>query len=188
MTSARLLALACAAVALLALFGPAEASDWNVVAATSWLGFTGSAAGAPFDGRFSRWQAQISFDPAQPELGHAVVTVDMTSATTGDRQKDQTLPQGDWFDAASIPKSTLAVQSFRAKGGNNYEAVGTLKMRNVTKAIVMPVTIEVTGNTLHAKGHLDLMRSDYSIGQAISAQWVALEVVAAFDVTAERLP
>jgi polyisoprenoid-binding protein YceI len=188
MTSAKLLTLSCAAIALLLLLRPAEASDWNVVAATSWLGFTGSAAGAPFDGRFSRWQAQISFDPAQPELGHAVVTVDMTSATTGDRQKDQALPQAEWFDAASIPNSTLAVQSFRAKGGNDYEAVGTLTMRNVTKAIVMPVTIEVTGNTLHAKGHLDLMRSDYSIGQATSAQWVALEVVAAFDVTAERLP
>jgi polyisoprenoid-binding protein YceI len=188
MTSARLLALACAAVALLALFGPAAASDSSVVAATSWLGFTGSAAGAPFDGRFSRWQAQINFDPATAELGHAVVTVDMTSAVTGDRQKDQALPQSDWFAAASFPKATLNVQSFRTKGGNDYEAVGTLTMRDVTKAIVMPVTIEVTGNTLHANGHLDLMRSDYSIGQATSAQWAALEVVAAFDVTAERLP
>jgi polyisoprenoid-binding protein YceI len=112
----------------------------------------------------------------------------MTSAVTRDRKKDQTLPQADWFDAASIPNSMLAVRSFRAKGGNDYDAIGTLTLRNVTKAIVMPVTIEVTGNTLHAKGHLDLMRSDYSIGQATGAPWVSLEVVAAFDVTAERLP
>ena len=165
---------------MLALFGPAQASDWNVVAATSWLGFTGSAAGAPFDGRFSRWQARINFDPAKAEQGHAVVTVDMTSAVTGDAQKDQALPQAGWFEAASFPKATLEVQSFRPKGGNDYDAVGTLSMRNVTKAIVMPMTIEVGGDTLHAKGNLDLIRTDFGVGQATGAQWVALAVVASF--------
>ena len=188
MTGAKLMAFPCAAVALLLLLRPAEASDWNVMAATSWLGFTGTAAGAPFEGRFSRWQARISFDPAKAELGHAVVTVDMTSALTGDRQKDQALPQAGWFDAAAFPKATLDVQSFRRKDGNDYEAVGTLTLRDVTKAIVMPLTIEVSGSTLRAKGHLDLVRTDYGVGQATSAQWVGLEVVAAFDVTADRLP
>ena len=184
----RLPVLAGALIALPLLFGPAQASDWSVVAATSWLGFTGSASGTPFQGRFSRWQAQINFDPANAEHGHAEVTVDMTSAVTGDRQRDQALPQSGWFDAAAFPKATLNVQSFRAKGGDDYVAIGTLSMRKVTKAIVMPVTIEVTGDTLHAKGHLDLVRTDYGVGQATGAQWVALEVVAACDVTAERLP
>ena len=178
-----------AAFALLLLVpGAASASDWKVVAGKSWLGFTGSAAGAPFDGRFSRWDARITFDPEKPEAGHVTVTVDMASAATGDKERDQTLPQAAWFDAKSFPQATLAVQSFRAKSGNGYDAIGTLTLRNVSKAIVMPSTIEVNGNTLHAKGHLDLLRADFGVGEGTSAQWVALEVVAAFDVTAERLP
>lgn len=179
----------CAAFALL-LLPPcsASASDWKVVAGKSWLGFTGSASGTAFDGRFSRWDARITFDPDKPEAGHVTVSVGMASAATGDKEKDQTLPQAAWFDAKSFPQATLTVQSFRAKGGHNYDAIGTFALRNVSKAIVMPTTIEVSGNTLHATGHLDLLRTDYGVGAGTGAQWVALEVVAAFDVTAERLP
>jgi polyisoprenoid-binding protein YceI len=181
-------ALACAFGILLLLSGAAHASDWKVVAAKSWLGFKGTAAGAPFDGRFSRWQAEISFDPGKPEAGHVAVTVDMASAVTGDKEKDQALPQAAWFDATSFPHASFAVQSFRAKDGHNYDAIGTLALRDVMKPVVMPVTIEVDGNTLHAKGHLDLVRTDYGVGATTGANWVALEVVADFDVTAERLP
>jgi polyisoprenoid-binding protein YceI len=179
----------CVAFALLVLVpGTADASDWKIVAAKSWLGFAGSASGTPFDGRFSRWDARITFDPDKPEAGHVTVNVDMASAATGDKEKDQTLPQAAWFDAKSFPRAVLEVQSFRAKGGHDYDAIGTLALRNVSKALVLPTTIEVSGNTLHATGHLDLLRTDYGVGVGTGAQWVALEVVAAFDVTAERLP
>ena len=181
-------ALACVLGTLLILSAPAQASDWKVVAGKSWLGFKGSAGGAPFDGRFSRWQAQISFDPEKPEAGHVAVTVDMTSAFTGDKEKDVALPQAAWFDANSFPHATFAAQSFRAKGGRDYDAIGTLALRDVTKPVVMPVTIEVNGDTLHASGHLDLLRTDYGVGLTTGAGWVALGVVADFEVTAERLP
>ena len=189
-TNQRLLAQTlCAALALLLLLpGTASASDWKVVAGTSWLGFTGAASGAPFEGHFSRWDAQISFDPGKPEAGRVAVTVEMASAVTGDKEKDQALPQAPWFDAKAFPHATFTVQSFQAKGGHDYDAIGTLALRGVTKPIVMPVTIEVDGNTLHATGRLDLIRTDYGVGLTTGAQWVALEVVAAFDVTAERLP
>ena len=77
---------ACALVAV-ALPNAACATEWSVDTAKSWLGFTGIMAKAPFNGRFGHWRADISFDPAQPEAGHAVVKVDMSSAATGDRQK-----------------------------------------------------------------------------------------------------
>ncbi len=179
----------CAALALLLVLpGPARASDWKVVAEKSWLGFTGSAAGAPVEGRFSRWEARIELDRENVEAGRATVTVDMGSAVTGDREKDQALPRAAWFDVQAFPHAMLAVQSLRAKGGHDYDAIGTLALRNMTKPIIMPVTIEVDGNTLHARGRLELVRTDYGVGQTTGAQWVALEVVAAFDVTAERQP
>jgi polyisoprenoid-binding protein YceI len=186
--SLELPALACAFGMLLLLSGAARASDWKVVAGKSWLGFKGAAAGTAFDGRFSHWQAQISFDPDKPEAGHVAVTVDMASAVTSDKERDEALPQGAWFDAKSFPHATFAAQSFRAKAGHDYDAIGTLELRDVTKPVVMPVTIEVDGNTLHASGHLDIIRTDYGVGLTTGAQWVALEVVVNFEVTAERLP
>jgi polyisoprenoid-binding protein YceI len=182
------LALRPAIVVWLVLTTPAWGTDWRVLPAKSWLGFTGTMAGVPFDGRFTHWKATISFDPADPGHGHAVVTIDMASAVTGDPQKDRALPQSDWFDAKTFPRATFEALSFRLKDGNSYEAVGTLTIRNVKKQVTMPVTIETTGDSLYAKGQLNLVRTDYGVGQGAwsSAQWVALDVVAAFEVAAVR--
>jgi len=61
---------------------PAAAADWAVDAGKSALGFTASASGVNFDGKFKSWQAEIAFDPANPAAGHAKVTIDMASAVT----------------------------------------------------------------------------------------------------------
>lgn len=169
----------------------ARAAEWLVDPAKSQLGFTGTMASAPFDGRFQRWRATISFDPAHPEAGHARVTVDMSSAVTGDKQKDSALPQSDWFDAKTFPEAVFEVESFRPNGTpSSYDAIATLTMRGVKMDLPTPISIEVKGDTLHAKGGVSLLRSDFGVGQGqwTSAQWVAMEVATAFDVTATRSP
>lgn len=167
----------------------AFASEWKVEPTKSWLGFTGTMAKAPFDGKFQRWHATINFDPANPEQGSARVTIEMSSAVTGDTQKDTALPQGDWFDVKAFPEAVFEVQSFRPNGTpSTYDAVATLTMRGVKRDLTMPLSIEVKGDTLHAKGGVSLLRSDFGVGQGqwTSAQWVAFEVATAFDVTATR--
>lgn len=169
----------------------ARATEWTVDPAKSWLGFTGTMAQAPFDGRFQRWRATISFDPAKPEQGHARVTVDMASAVTGDTQKDTALPQSDWFDATAFPEAVFEVKSFRPNGTpSTYDAIATLTMRGVKKDLTTPLSIEVNGDTLRAKGRVSLLRSEFGVGQGqwTSAQWVAMEVATAFEVTATRSP
>ena len=130
------------------------------------LELRGAAQGASIEGRFTELDARITFDPARAELGHVVVTVDTASAVTGNGEVDQELPRAAWFDAKSFPQATFSVKSFRPKGGHDYDAVGTFKLRNVVKPVTMPVTIEVDGSTLHAKGRLDLVRTDYGVGGA----------------------
>jgi polyisoprenoid-binding protein YceI len=169
----------------------ARAAEWQVDPAKSWLGFTGTMAQAPFDGRFQRWRATISFDPAHPEQGHARVAIDMASAVTGDKQKDSALPGNDWFDVKTFPEAVFEVQSFRPNGTpSTYEAIATLTMRGVKMDLPTPLSIEVNGDTLRAKGRVSLLRSDFGVGQGqwTSAQWVAMEVATAFEVTATRSP
>ncbi len=55
----------------LAAAAPAHAAEWTVDQAKSRLGFSGVQTGTPFQGSFGKWQAEISFDPAHPEAGHA---------------------------------------------------------------------------------------------------------------------
>jgi polyisoprenoid-binding protein YceI len=176
------------AAASLLLANSTKAADWTVVPEKSQLGFEGTMAGVAFKGLFLRWTARINFDSAQPGASRATVIIDMFSAVTGDRQKDDALPQSDWFDANTFPKAMFEAQSFRSNGGNRYEAIGTLTIRNVTKPVVIPMSIEVTGASLHASGRLNLVRTDYGVGQGAwsSGQWVALDVVVTFEVTAQR--
>jgi len=168
----------------------AQAAEWTVDAGKSKLGFVGSQAGSPFDGRFTAWTARIDFDPANPAAGKASVEIDMASAVTGDRQKDESLPQAEWFDAKSVPKARFEATGFTPKGGNAFEARGTLSIRGVTKDVTLPFTLDITGTDAHAVGRLPLVRTDYGVGQGAwkAGDMVALEVAVTVDIRATRKP
>ncbi len=175
-------------VLLLVLALPAAAADWGVDAAKSSLGFTAAVSGKTFDGKFKTWAAEIAFDPANPSAGHAKVTIDMGSAATGDRQRDASLPTSDWFDVKKMPQALFEATSFKALGGNQFEADGTLTIRGIKKDVAMPFTLDITGDDAHAKGKLDIVRTDYGVGQG---EWkdgstVALGVSITFDLTAKK--
>jgi cytochrome b561/polyisoprenoid-binding protein YceI len=178
------------AAAVAGVGGTAHAADWAVDFGASRLGFAGVQSGSPFEGRFTRWQADIAFDPADPAGGHARIAIDMTSAVTGDKQKDESLPQSDWFDAKAFPQALFEASGFRAKGGNAYEAEGSLSIRGVRKTVVLPFTLDISGDTAHARGKLDLLRTDYGVGQGAwsDGSIVALAVAVTVDVTAKRRP
>lgn len=78
------------------------------------------------------------------------------------------------------------VKDFKAKGGNTFDAEGTLTIKGISKPVTLPLTIEIDGTTLHAKGHLPLIRSTFNVGVGpwATGQWVALEVGVDVDVTA----
>lgn len=164
----------------------AEAADWVIAPSKSRIGFSGVQVGAPFSGRFTRFEGQISFDPDKPEAGRAVILIDLASAQTGDAQRDSALPQAEWFDAKTNPKARFEATRFVHKGNDAYEASGTLTIRGIAKDVTLPFRLARDGNIARATGHLDLVRSQFGVGQGAWAtgQWVGLEVGVDIDVTA----
>lgn len=164
----------------------ALAAGWTIDPAHSTIAFTGTQTGARFTGHFKTFGGTIQFDPAHPEAGHALITIDVASAATGDAQRDEAMPGTDWFDIAKFPKATFEARNFQSKGGNAYVAQGTLTIRGVSQPETLPFTLDITGGTAHAKGHLDLVRTPFGVGQGpwASGQWVALEVGIDIDITA----
>lgn len=175
-------ALAIAAAAVLgALPGRAVAAPWTVDPAKSTITFAGTAAGQPFSGTFERFAATIDFDPAKPAEGHASVTVDTGSASTGDAQKDDLIPGADFFNVPAFPKAVFEATSFKALGGDRFEAEGTLTIRDVSKPVVLPFTFTPSGEAAHAVGTVQLLRQAFGVGQGA---WAADDNVAfAVDVT-----
>lgn len=167
-----------------------QAAEWAVDPAKSHIGFSGVQVGAPFSGRFQRFEAKISLDPDRPETGQAIVLVDLTSARTGDVQRDEALPQKDWFDVKTDAKARFASTRIVVKEPGRYEAVGTLTIRGQSRPVTLPFRLELAGPVAHAIGHVDLVRTDFGVGQGpwASGQWVALEVGVDIDIVASRLP
>ena len=167
---------------------PAAAAAWKLDAAKSQLGFSGSQTGTAFKGHFNQFSAQIDFDPEHPESSHIVVLINPASAVTGDAQRDGALPGKDWFDIAQFPQAKFVTTSIRKTSANAYVAAGNLTLRGITKPVILPFTLVITGSTAHAKGHLNLVRTLFGVGQGTwsSGQWVALDVGVDVDMTATQ--
>ncbi len=173
---------------VLPLTAGAEAPTWRVDTAKSLIGFSGAQTGAPFSGKFTRYTAAIAFDPDHPDASHLNVTVDLASAVTGDPQRDSALPGADWFDTAHAPQATFTSTAIEKKADGSYQAKGTLSLRGFAHPVVLPFTLQIQGATAHAKGHAELIRTDFGVGQGAwsSSQWVALEVGVDVDIVATR--
>jgi polyisoprenoid-binding protein YceI len=166
----------------------ADAASWKLDPAKSRLGFSGTQTGTKFEGKFTRYGADIVFDPDHLDTSRITVTVDLASAATGDTQRDTALPGKDWFDIAQFPQAKFDTTVIRKESANAYEAVGNLTLHGVTKPLTLPFTLQIDGTTAHAVGHVNLVRSAFGIGQGpwATGQWVALDVVVDLDIVATR--
>ncbi|MFN3857184.1 MAG: YceI family protein [Caulobacter sp.] len=152
----------------------APAQAWSVDAAGSRIGFSSTFGGEAFSGAFRRWDAQIRFDPANLAGSSAVVTIDMTSAATGDADRDGALPTAAWFSAKAHPRAVFRATGFKALGGNRYEATGTLTLRGVTRPLTLPFSLVITGDQAKMDARISLSRLAYGVGQD---EWKATNVI-----------
>ena len=180
----QIFALSLAAAALLA--GTAGAATYTVDHAHSRLGFKGVVEGAPFDGTFRSWDAQISFDPKALATSKVSVSVDVASAVTGDKDRDETLPTDDWFAVKRFPRAVFTANRFVDHGGGHYEAQGELVLKGVRRPVTLPFTLAISGGVAKMTGTATLDRTAFNVG---SGKWstpdeVAKAVTVVVDLTA----
>lgn len=143
----------------------AASPDYHVQQAQSTLGFTATFQGAPFQGSFGQWHANIRFDPAHLADSRFDVTVDTTSADTGDEDRDDALPGADFFNATRFPQAHYATTGFRRLSTSQVIADGKLTLRGETHPLSLTVTFtpQAGGNaTMDVTG--TLKRLDYGVG------------------------
>ena len=167
--------LGWAALSLIGVAAPAmAASTWRVDPGSS-LGFRGAMSGEAFTGQFKRWSAQIVFDPKALAASKVSVTVDVASAVTGDADRDQAMPTPDWFSAHAFPQASFVTRGFKDLAGGHYQAIGDLTVRGVHKQVVLPFTLNITGDVAKLNGQAQVNRLDFGVGQG---RWKTADVVA----------
>jgi polyisoprenoid-binding protein YceI len=164
---------------------PAHAADWVIDTPKSSIAFSGTHAGAAFNGRFQKWSGQIRFDPAKLPEAKAIIVIDLASALTGNKMYDGTLPQADWFNIKAARQARFETSSIKA-AANGYVAQGILNVRGVSVPVTLPFTLVISGKQAVMQGQTSLKRMAFGIGKSsdASGEWVSLDIPLKIKVVA----
>jgi polyisoprenoid-binding protein YceI len=108
------------------------AGAWRLIPDRSKLEFTAAWEDTSFEGIFNRFQTDIRFDPNDLERSSFHVTVDVSSADTNSRDRDEGMADADWFDYRNFPIATFQANRFHPLGKDRFEAEGRLTLKGIT--------------------------------------------------------
>jgi polyisoprenoid-binding protein YceI len=162
---------------------PTSVSGSWILDPASSIGFSGSNAGTDFHGTFTRWSADIRYNPAAPESSTISASIETASAADGVPMHDETLRQAEWFNVAKYPKAEFKATKISADGAIE----GTLQIKDRT----LPVTglkATVENGVLKIAGHFEIDRKAADLGQESDAggDYVSLKIGVDVNVTARN--
>lgn len=131
----------------------------------SQVAFVSKQMGVPVDGKFKKFSAQISFDPAKPEAGRAQIEINMASVDTGSQEADEEVVSKNWFNVKNFPTATFVSSALKPLGGGRFEVAGKLTIKGKSKDILAPITFKQEGDGGQFEGAFILKRLEYGIGE-----------------------
>ena len=138
-----------------------------------------------FTGRFSRFDTQLKFDPADPAVSHVEVTIDPRSLEIDNAPPGflDSLRGPQWLDAEKFPEMKFRSTKVERTGPKTMRIDGQLTLHGVTR----PVALNATFNGGYAGHPMDpharigfsaqgsFKRSDFGIAYGVptpARQWV----------------
>jgi len=175
---------------LLAAVAAAAWADQQLVPAQSEIAFTSRQMGVPVDGRFRKFDAQVAFDPRQPQAAHIAIGIDLASVAIGTAEVEAELAKPDWFGTRQHPRASFESSAVKPLGGGRFEVAGTLDIKGTRRDVVVPVALAQSGADTTATGSFVIKRQDFKIGDG---EWndtslVANEVQVRFKLKLAGVP
>jgi polyisoprenoid-binding protein YceI len=179
-----------AGMSWLLLGTPARAAETWTIEDGSAIRFTAYQQGAPVEGNFSEFTAEIVFDPQNLPASRVAVEIATASVATGHKDRDTALRSSSLFDVKTWPSARFVSDRLVNLGGDRYEAYGRLTIRDVTRDVILPFELMLRENggrqLATASGELTIFRLDYGVGQGdfASTKTVGDEVVIRIEIVA----
>jgi len=162
-------------IGLIVAFSSQAAELTQLDTAKSQITFSSKQMGVAVDGRFRKFDAQVSVDPAKVDAGKARIDVDLASIDSGSAEADTEVKGKLWFNTPAFPKASFASSSVKSLGGGRYEAHGTLSIKGISREIVAPFSIRNEGSGAWIEGGFILPRLQFKIGEG---EWADTSTVA----------
>lgn len=184
--------IACLPTGTVTALAEESPPEWRLDPASSSLQFVFDQAGSDQQGEFRSVQAAFRLDPHKPAGGHFDVTIDMAGLDTGEPERDQILRSADMFAVKKWPLATFHADNIRPLGDNRFVADAELSIRDQTRKLTFPFTLQAGQNEaeFRLQAELIIKRLDYGVGQGdwMATTWIADEVGIKVDVLAKRAP
>lgn len=154
----------------------ADVPQYALVKDKSSLTFVAFMNGAPIQGIFNHYTADIRFDPKQLKKSSIKVVVDTGSVSVENDDVLKNIMQPDWLSVKQFPEATFTCTGLtQMPASQDYYAKGTLTLRGKTLPAELNFQMKhFDGNTAIADGYVTLHRLDFGIGQG---QWAKDDVV-----------
>ena len=164
------------AAMLMLVAGPVWAIEFKQVQTNeSAVTFGFKQMGVPLDGKFSKFSAQVTFDPAQIAKAQARIDIDLASIDTGSADGNEEVVGKQWFNVKAYPTASFVSTGIKSLGGNRYQALGKLSIKGKTQDVATPVTFQSDGKRGIFEGTFEIKRLDYMIGEG---EWTDVSSVA----------
>ena len=162
--------------------------NWLVAKADSHIKFTASQQGKSFTGEFKNYDVVINFKEDAIEDASVLATIDVSSISAGDKDRDEALPGKEWFNVKSFPKAIFQSGDFTKTGDNSYEARGTLSMKGKSQRLTLPFTLDINGAKAQMSGQVKLDRTLWEVGTGAwsTNEWVSTDVTVDIKISAEN--
>lgn len=109
---------------------------WNVDASHSSIGFSVKhMMVSKVRGTFGDFTAEVEANETDLTGANIAFTIQVASINTGSEDRDNHLRSADFFDAETYPEIKFVANNI-VKKGDEYEIVGDLTIKDVTKSVV----------------------------------------------------
>ncbi|MCO4291709.1 YceI family protein [Solitalea sp. MAHUQ-68] len=96
-------------------------------------------------GNFGQFDVNVETVGDDFQQANISFSADINSISTGTTQRDDHLKSPDFFDAATYPKLTFVSTSFNKVDDEEYELIGNLTIKDVTKPVKLKVEFGGSG-------------------------------------------
>lgn len=144
---------------------PGGIPQWIADSQQSLLLIEAVQGGAPFNARFTRFEADILLDPDNPETGSIEARIDATSFVSGLAERDSAATGPDWLDVALHPHVRWTSSHIRQLEAGRYRASGLLKIGDASAPVDLDFTLRIEGATAVANGEARFARAALKLGR-----------------------
>ncbi|MDT8438082.1 MAG: YceI family protein [Wenzhouxiangellaceae bacterium] len=157
------------------------------------LEFAGAVDGSGFKGHFKAFSVRYCMPEGAPADGAIEVEVELASADSGNRDRDQALKGEEFFDIEQFPVASWQSSTI-ARAEDGYRADGALSLKGITASQPIRFTLDPDGEALHAVGtfvlggdaEIDRQRFKVGTGEFEDPEFVRNRVDVTFEVTLTR--